>query len=642
MTMLDRMRQHRSWLKWSLALVVLTFVIFYIPDFLQRPDTVAATSREVVAAVDGHDLTVADFRGRYDSQMRAYREQFGGNVDEGLLRQLRVEEKVLRDMIEEQVAVHEAERRGIRVSDEEVAQEIMTYPVFVEKGQFIGETRYRQILQSNTPPLTVSEFEGSMRRDLLVRKLRSAITDWMTISDSEMEKAYRERNEKVKLQVVALTADKFRDKVTVTDADVAAHFDAHKAEYRVGEQRKIRYLLLDAQQARLKIQVTPDEVQRSYNQNIDRYRTPEQWRASHILLKTEGKDEATVRAAAEDVLKQVKAGGDFAALAKKYSEDTSKENGGDLDYFGKGKMVPQFEEAVVKLKVGETSDLVKSQFGFHIIKLTDHKAEETRPLDAVRTEIQQQLLSEKSNQAVVQQATAIGALKSPADLDRAAASAGTKVQESELFTREKPINGLGPVPEVTDRAFSLKDGEVAGPIATPRGPVFIALSGKKDPYIPMLDEVKDRVRDDVTRTKAAELSRARAGDIASALAGAHDFAAAAKAQGVEAKETQLISRGAPLPDAGVSPEVDKVAFGLPVGGTSGPIATTDGTVIVRVTERSDVKPEDLRKRRESFRAELLDERRGKFFSAYMTKVREGMKITINSDVMQRIVSGNQS
>jgi peptidyl-prolyl cis-trans isomerase D len=373
---------------------------------------------------------------------------------------------------------------------------------------------------------------------------------------------------------------------------VAAHFDAHKAEYRVGEQRKIRYVLLDAQQARLRIQVTPDEVQRFYNQNIDRYRTPEQVRASHILLKTEGKDEAKVRAEAEDVLKQVKAGGDFAALAKKYSEDTSKENGGDLDYFGKGKMVPEFEEAAFKLKVGETSDLVKSQFGFHIIKVTDHKQEETRPLDAVRTEIQQQLLTEKSNQLVVKQATEIGTLKSPADLDRAAATAGTKVQESELFTREKPINGLGPVPEVTDRAFSLKDGEVAGPISTPRGPVFIALSGKKDPYIPTLDEVKDRVRDDVTRAKASELSRARAADIASALKGAPDFAAAAKAQGVEAKETQLISRGAPLPDAGVSPEVDKVAFSLPVGGTSGPIATTDGTVIVRVTERSDVKPEE--------------------------------------------------
>jgi peptidyl-prolyl cis-trans isomerase D len=189
MTMLDRMRQHRSWLKWSLGLVVLTFIIFYIPDFLQRPDTVSATSREVVAQVEGHDLTVADFRGRYDQQMRAYRAQFGGNVDEGLLRQLRVEEKVLRDMIEEQVAVHEAERRGIRVSDEEVAQEIMSYPVFVENGKFIGETLYRQILQSNTPPLTVTEFEGSMRRDLLVRKLRSALTDWMTISESEMEKA---------------------------------------------------------------------------------------------------------------------------------------------------------------------------------------------------------------------------------------------------------------------------------------------------------------------------------------------------------------------------------------------------------------------------------------------------------------------
>jgi peptidyl-prolyl cis-trans isomerase D len=643
MTMLDRMRRHKSWLKWILALVVLAFIVFYIPDFLRRQDTpVSATSHEAVAVVNGHDLTVADFRGRYDQQLRAYRAQLGGNVDEALLRQLRVEQKVLSDMIEEEVAVLEAQRRGIRISDEEVAQEIMSFPVFVENGQFIGEARYRQILQSNTPPLSISEFEEGMRRDLLVRKLRSALTDWMSVSDSELEKAFRERNEKVKLQVVALTADKFRDKVTVTDADIAAYFDAHKTDYRIGEQRKIKYVLLDIQQARLKLVVSPQDVEQYYKQNLSRYQTPEQVRASHILFKTEGKDDAKVRAQAEDVLKQVKAGGDFAALAKKYSEDTSKDNGGDLDYFGRGRMVPEFEKVAFDLKPGETSDLVKSQFGYHIIKVVDHKAGATRPLDEVRMEIQEQLLSEKANEYVVKQASDLGTLKTASDLERAAATASTKVQESDFFTREKPIGGLGPVPEVADRAFTLKDGEVAGPIASPRGPVFIMLSGKKEPYVPMLDEVRERVRQDVTRSKAAELSRARAGEIAKALAGAHDFAAAAKAQGVEAKETQLIARGSVLPDAGVSPEVDKVAFSLPVGGTSDPIATSDGTVIVHVVERSDVKPGDLRKQREAFRAELLEERRSKFFSAYMSKAREGMKITLNPEVVQRVIAANQA
>jgi peptidyl-prolyl cis-trans isomerase D len=641
MTMLDRMRRHRSWLKWSLGLVVLTFIAFYIPEFLQKPD--AAGLRDTVASVNGHEITVGEFRGRYDQQMRAYRAQFGGQVDEALLRQLRVEQKVLSDMIEEEVAVLEAGRRGIKVSDEELAQEIMSYPVFVENGQFIGDVRYRQILQANTPPLSVSEFEEGLRRDLLVRKLRSALTDWMSVSESDLEKAYRERNEKVKLQVVALTADKFRDKVMVSDADVAAHFDAHKAEYRIGEQRKIKYVLLDTQQARLKVVVTPQEVERYYDQNKERYTTPEQVRASHILFKTEGKDEAKVRAQAEDVLKQVKAGGDFAALAKKYSEDTSKDNGGDLDYFGRGRMVPEFEREVFdKLKVGETSDLVKSQFGFHIIKLTDKKPEVTRPLAEVRMEIQEQLLNDKVNQQVVKEVTDLGTVKTAADLDRAANTLNTKVQESEFFTREKPIDGLGPVPEVADRAFSLKDGEVGGPLATPRGPIFFMVSGKKDPYVPTLDEVRDKVRDDVIRAKAAEMSRARAGAIAAALAGAKDFAAAAKAQGVEAKDSQLVARGAVLPDIGVSPEVDKVAFSLPVGGTSGPIATPDGTVIVRVTEHAEIKPDDLRKNREAFRAEILDERRSKFFSAYMSKARESMKIDMYPDVVQKVLNTNQS
>jgi peptidyl-prolyl cis-trans isomerase D len=208
-----------------------------------------------------------------------------------------------------------------------------------------------------------------------------------------------------------------------------------------------------------------------------------------------------------------------------------------------------------------------------------------------------------------------------------------------LFQREDPVPGLGVTPQVSQEAFTLTDKQVSKAIASSRGPVFITVSEKKDPYVPKLDEVKDRVREDLIRQRAAELSSQRASAIAASLKSAPNFAAAAKTQGFEAKDTDLIARNAALPDnIGVSPEVDKVAFALPVNAVSDPIKTSDGTVIVRVIEKDPVTPEEFRKAKETFRAEMLNERRGRFFNAYMTKAKDKLTIEINSDVVQRVVA----
>ena len=197
----------------------------------------------------------------------------------------------------------------------------------------------------------------------------------------------------------------------MSDADVSSYFDAHKAEYRVGEQRKVRMLLLDRDQAFARTtRARRPRCSTYYNGNITQYQTPEQVRASHILLKTAGKDEAAVRKQAEDILQQVKAGADFAELAKKYSEDEgSKPNGGDLDYFSRGRMVPEFEAAAFALEVGQVSDIVKSQFGFHIIKVVDKKPAVTRSLDEVRPQIEEQLKRQRADQQIATRATELAA-----------------------------------------------------------------------------------------------------------------------------------------------------------------------------------------------------------------------------------------
>jgi peptidyl-prolyl cis-trans isomerase D len=644
MTMLDRMRRHRGWLKWSLGLVAVTMVIFFIPqDYLQPTTSVGAAPNEAIAEVDGRELTAGEFQQRYLFQVQNYRNQFGPGMNDQLLRQLGVDQQVLTQMIDEEVALIEAQRHGITVSDEELAQQIFAIPQLQENGRFVGEERYEQLLMSQNPPMTKSQFENSMRRSMILDKLRSALTDWIAVSDGDIESEYRRRNEKVKLQIVALTADAFRSQVTVADADLAPYFESKKNDYRVGEQRKIRYLLLDREQARQRVAVPPNDVQRYYNDNIQQYQTPERVKARHILLNTGGKDEAAVRKQAEEILAKIKGGADFAALAKQYSEDPgSKDKGGDLDFFGRGRMVPEFEASAFSLEPGQVSDLVKTQYGFHIIKVEEKQAGSTQTIDQVRPQILQILQSQIADRQITDQAQKLAErIKDPGDLNEAAAELGLKVEESGFFQKTEPVPGLGVAPQVAAEAFVLKDNAVSEPLSSQRGPVFITVSGKKDAYTPKLDEVKDRVREDLIRSRATELSRQRATAIAAQLKSAADFAASAKAQGFAAKDTELIGRDSALPDIGVSPDVDKVAFTLPKGGVSDPIQTENATIIVHVVDRDDVTPEEFKLAREKFRAELVNERRSRFFSSYMTKAKERLKIEVKPDVVRRIMEAQQ-
>jgi peptidyl-prolyl cis-trans isomerase D len=639
MTMLDRMRRHKNWLKWSLILVCLAFVVFYIPDFLRGTGADAA-SGDTVAQIEGQAITAGEFRRLYQAQLQAYRSAYGSQMNEQLLKQLGVEQQILQQMVDERASLAEANRLKIRVGDEEVRQRILSIPAFQENGQFIGEQRYTQLLLSQRPPMTAAEFEENLRRTLIVDKLRASLTDWMSLTDKEVEQEYRRRNDKVKLALVNITADAFRSQATAADAELSPYFDAHQADFRIPEKRRIRYLLVDVDAIRTKTVVPPADIERAYNANIEQYSTPEQIRASHVLLKTEGKDDAAVKTRAEELLKQARAGADFADLAKKNSEDEgSAKNGGDLDYFRRGRMVPEFEQVAFSLEPGQISDPVKTSFGYHIIKLVDKKPGTTRPLAEVRQQISDQLTTERAQAQAADTAQRLASeISKPADLDKVAKARGLVVQESSFFARDEPTLALGTSPEAAARVFQMSQGEVEGPLQTSRGYAFVTLIGKQDSYIPKLDEVKERVREDVVKQKARELSRQKASEIAAKLKAAPDFDKAAKAAGFEPKTTELITRDSPLPDLGVAPAVEEAAFKLPVGATSDPILTDFGTAVVKVLEKQEVSAPDLAKAKDKFRDELLNDRRNRFFSAYMVKAKQRMKIEVNRETLQRVVS----
>jgi peptidyl-prolyl cis-trans isomerase D len=645
MTMLDRMRRHKGWLKWSLGLVVVTFILLYVPDFLgggasRSQGTGALDLGNTIATVEGRQITAGEFRRSYLNQVQAYQNAYGGQMNEQLLKQLGIDQRILQQMIDEEVALAEAERLDISATDAELRQRILTMPAFQENGKFIGDQRYRQLLRMQRPPLRPDEFEQQLRRSLVVQKLRAALTDWVNITDAEVDQEFRNRNEKVKLELVVISPDKFRAGVTASDPEIAAYFEKNKEQFRVGPKRKVKYLMIDLQSLRNRASVSAQDVRRYYDQNIEQFSTPEQVKASHVLIKVgEGKDDAAAKKEAEDVLAQAKAGKDFAELAQKHSQDESNaKNGGDLGFFGRGAMVKEFEDAAFSMEPGQIGDVVKTQFGYHVIKVTGKKPAETRPFEQVKSQIEDQLKWEHAQQQAQQVAEAVASeLKSPADFDRVAKARGLNGGESGFFTREEPIAGLGFAPEASAAAFELKDNRVSDPIRTPAGIAFITVTATQDARVPTLAEAKDKVREAVLKQKSVDAAREKAASLAPSFKSG-DFAAAAKAAGLEVKTTEQIARGAALPDVGTSEAVDTAVFALPVGAVTDPIPTDNGVVIAKVTERHDVTPQDVTQGRNALREQLLNERRNRFFSAYMTKAKEKMKIEINRDVLRQVVA----
>jgi len=637
MTMLDRMRRHKAWLKWSLALVVVTFILLYVPSFMDPLAGTGANPNDAVATVDGRRITVGTFQRLYQQQMMSVQQAYGGQLTNDMIQQLGIPQRVVQQMIDEEAMIAEADRLGLVVTDAELRERIVRMPGFQQDGQFIGDERYRQVLQMQRPPLRASEFEEQLRKSLMAEKLQAAITGWVTVSQTEAQQEHKQRNEKVKLEMAVLMADNFRAGITPTDADIAAHFSANQETYRTPEKRRVRFISIDPETLRATMTVTPAEVEADYRQNMARFSTPEQVRASHILFKTEGKDAAVVEKAAQAVLARVGAGEDFAALAKQFSEDSSAANGGDLDFSAREGWVKEFSDAAFGQDVGEVSALVKSQFGFHIIKTTDKRPGATRTLAEARPQIEDQLKFAKAQtegQKIADEAAK--QIDDPSDLDRVAQSKGLTVGDSGLFSRDEPLAGLGFAPAVAAQAFTMEQGKVSGQLRTNQGFAFISLVEVAAPGVPTLDAVKDRVRDDVTRLKAIDVAKTRAANL-SAAAQRGSFAAAAKAAGVEMKTTELITRGFALPDVGVNSAVDDAVFALAQGQVTAPISTSNAVVVAKVVERTSVAPDAFTADKTTITNELLQRRRQEFFSAYMTKAKTKMKIDFNEEAIKALL-----
>ena len=631
MTMLDRMRRHKGWLKWSLGLVVLAFVFLYVPALVQPVPPAIGALDDVLAEVGDQDITVGEFQTLYRQQLQNYQAQSGGQITAEILQSMGIDRQLLQQMIDEYVALQEATRLGVTVSDAEIRENIVSISAFQQNGQFIGEEAYIQMLRLQRPPITPGQFEETVRRSLMLERLQSALTDWITVTDEELEREHVRRNERVRVSTVSFRADDFREGIEATDNDVAALFEQSANDYLVPEKRRLRFALIDIPALRETFTPSDIDIQAYYDNNLDRYSDPITLRASHILLRTEGKELTEVRTQAEEIVTEARGGADFAELARQYSEDEgTKDAGGDLGQIAPGQMVPEFEGAAFALSQDEISDPVNSMFGIHIIKATEKSGGTTQQLDAVRDSIVDLLKQETADARATALAAAMAAeVTEAADLDAAALRRGLEVQESGFAALGEPILGLGFSTEVTTQAFQLEEGQIAGPIQTPSGPAFVTVTEIQAPYVPPLEEVRERVRDDVIRRKAFVTAQERATAVAAQLRRANDFKAAAEAEALVVNDSDLIARGATIPGVGLNIEVEELAFSLAVGETSGPVLTGNSAIILHVHEHEEASQVDFRANLEQLRNEILADRQGQFFAAYMENAKTRITININ-------------
>ena len=617
-------------------------------------DAFGFTSMEkgVLAKVGSQEVTLTDVE---QAARRIGRQQFRGNVPAFILPQLR--QMAADQLITQKALLVEAERMGFKVTDQELQDTLQKGQfgqLLFPNGQYVGDQQYEMFVNSQFN-MTIPQFQEALKTELLLKKLETAVEGPVSVSKQDIAEEYKKENTKVKFDYAVLTLDDVMKDIKPTDAELKSYYDAHKAEYNnsIPEKRQVRYVVIDNSKLADQLQVSTADLQSYYRDHEDQYRVPEQVNVRHILIKTptpgpDGKvDPNAVKAAekkAEDVLAKLKAGGDFAELAKKYSDDTaSAANGGSLGWIQRGRTVPEFEKAAFSLKKGETSGLVQSAYGFHIIRVDDKQEAHLKSFDEVKPEIEPIVRQQKAAALADRLAGDVLSQARSQGLDKAAQGNHLDVVTSNYVTRTDTLPGVGTSPQLMDAIFSAspKSAESA---ATPAGTVVFQVTDVKPPATPTFDEIRARVESEFKGDKAQVLLAQKTKELDEKAKSEHDLKKAAKEMGASLKTSDLVTASGQVPELGSMTGPASVAFTLKPGEISGPIDAGRTGAVLMLVDRQEPTPEEIAKGSDQMRETLLARERNDAFQLFAAGLRKNMEksgaIRINKEDMSRIGSAS--
>lgn len=616
-----------------LVILAASMVTYLIPGFMTDS---SVTRGGVVATVAGQDILTQDVQKLVQLQMKG--RQVSPEMETFYAAFLTPQ--IARQLIQRAEVNYEANRLGLRVSDEEVRDEMRNgqyKQIFFPNGTWIGQDKYQQLLGDSGT--TVEGFERDMREGLLSRKLFNTIAASVSVSPSEVEQAYKDRNTKVKFQYAVLDLAEISKQIKPTDAELKAFYEANKARYlnSVPEKRQVRYFVLNDKDAENKVTVDPTEVARYYSQHQDEYRTPERVRVRHILIKTpppgpDGKvDQKAVdaaRARAEELLKQIRSGGNFAELAKKNSQDPgSADKGGELGWIVKGQTVPEFEKTAFSQNPGQISGIVQTSYGFHIIETEEKSVAGVKPLSEVRAGIETLLKGQKASELVTQNGTQAQEIAQKDGLDKAAAKFGLPVVQSNPISRTDTLPGVGSAPEVMNLIFA--SDEKSGPqiARSAQGYVVFQVNKITPASTPTLDEIKDKVATDFRNQRGNDLLQKKLKELADRAHALHDLAKAAKEEGATVKTSDLVSRSSQVPDIGPMSGPASAAFTLKPGEISGPLNLGSKGLVLAVTDRQEPSTSDptFAGQRDQLAEQLAQQKKEETLNLFLNNLDERLK-----------------
>ena len=631
---LDRNRWVKIGMSVLLGVICLSMLTYLIPGMGSAAFT---TSPDAVATVGGQSITATDVQRQLSAALHG---QSLPDVYKAMYTK-----QVVDQMILKQALTVEAQRLGIRVTDQELSDRIKQILPAAWNGDTWLKDRYTTEVQTRTG-MSIPEFEDFLRDQMLQEKFRQLVTDAITVSPAEIQAEYRRRNEKVQIEYVLVKPADLASSIQPTDAELTAYYTKHAGLYQVPERRSARYALLDLAKLRATTTVGDDALRAYYNSHIDEYKVENRVHVEHILFKTVGKTDAEIaeiRQKAEGVLKQAKSGANFEDLAKKFSEDDgTKPKGGDLGWIVEGQTVPEFQQAAFTLPKGSISELVKTQYGFHIIKVLDHEQAHTKSFEEVRSTIEPIVLDEKVSAAANDFAEKIAAAIRQSNhqpLDDLAKKFNLTVVELPLASATDPPMAFANSQDVRTAVFQLRPGELSQPLQTPQGIVIVTPKDVQAGHQGTFAESRERVLADYQQEKSVELAKSKADELAKRAKGGEDFDKAAKSLTLEAKTSESLSRTGTIADVGSGQLID-AAFSMPVGQISDPKSVAGAWLVYRVVAHEAVNDAAVVLQADQIRQQLLQSKQGAAFDAFRVALEDRLKkegkLVINTDAMKRL------